>query len=238
MSFGALGMSLAVAFSIWTYLCRKTHVVRASQPVFMQLLCFGCFLFASSVIPLGVDPGIASVRICDIACMTSPWLLSVGNSLMFGALYTKTRRICKVVDAANRLSRVQIKPIDVSVPLFCLLGGMWCVGAMHFLFIFAYMCKHVQLLYHGAHSSLSLRTVNVLILSLWTGIAPMEWQTIVLETDLFGTPTDTRGLCRSSPSEDVQDYWTDFLFLALLSAVNLSAIGLAIQRQSCAENKC
>ena len=52
----------------------KSSVVRASQPIFLLIICAGTFIFGSAIIPLSIDDEIATERGCDIACMSTPWL--------------------------------------------------------------------------------------------------------------------------------------------------------------------
>jgi hypothetical protein len=69
---------LSASFSIWTHLRRDSRVVKASQPVFLHIICFGTFLMGSAIIPLSFDEEIASQNGSSIACMAVPWLLCVG----------------------------------------------------------------------------------------------------------------------------------------------------------------
>jgi gamma-aminobutyric acid type B receptor len=166
----------------------------------MQLICFGTFILSLSIIPIGFDPGMASLAACDAACMAWPWLLSLGISIVFGALFTKTDRILRVLKAASSFSRVQVTPKDVIKPL---LGMMF---------------------------------LNVVILSIWTAVAPMKWQTSVIEEDFFGRPTETVGYCSSSETAGGSfSSYTDVIFVVLLGVVNLGAIGLALWSASRAQ---
>lgn len=72
----------SVGFAVWTYVNRKDRVVKASQPMFLGLICLGTFITACSIIPLSIDDSIASQRGCDIACMAVPWLFSIGFAVV------------------------------------------------------------------------------------------------------------------------------------------------------------
>ena len=49
------GISLATSafFAGWTFVNKETGVVRASQPIFLGLVCAGTFVMGSAIIPLG-----------------------------------------------------------------------------------------------------------------------------------------------------------------------------------------
>jgi len=126
-----LQMVMAVGFAVWTYLHRSTPVIRASQPFFLIMLCVGVFTFSASIIPMIVDDEHSSVDACNKSCMALPWLLSLGWSILFSALYAKLRRINLVVSNAKRFRSVKISEKDmmrsVSVLFTCnlVLIALW-----------------------------------------------------------------------------------------------------------------
>ena len=86
---------MAVAWFCWTIWNQSKPVVKASQPAFLCMVCIGAFIMASSIIPMGLQEPV-SQRGLDIACMSTPWLLSVGFVTSFSALFAKTWRLNKV----------------------------------------------------------------------------------------------------------------------------------------------
>ena len=66
------------------------------------------------MIPLSIDDGIASDRGCDISCMATPWLLSMGACLVFSALFSKLWRLNMLLGSGMR--RVALKEKDVILP--------------------------------------------------------------------------------------------------------------------------
>lgn len=109
-------------FTTWTLQKRNTRVVRASQPIFLLLICLGVFLFSLSIIPLSFDLGIASQRGCSIACSASVWLISTGFSVSFSALFTKTYRVRKIVHQPQ-FRRIKVTALDVMKPMLVILGA-------------------------------------------------------------------------------------------------------------------
>jgi hypothetical protein len=85
-----------ILFSIYcivrTIRRRKTPIVRASQPIFLVMLCTGTFLMACSIIPTTLQEPV-SQQVLDVACMLDMYLFSIGFSTTFAALFSKTWRI-------------------------------------------------------------------------------------------------------------------------------------------------
>jgi len=161
----------------WTVWNRSRHVVRASQPIFLCLLCFGAFVLNLSMLPIGVqgkyrylqgettgemtdvpNPDIAMV---DVACMAVPWLFSLGFSIIFSALFAKIWRVRKVLKAAEQFRSKVVKPKDVALVMVCVVA------------------------------------IQVIILLCWQLIDPMRWQREILDTDDNGFSTQSVGYCKS-----------------------------------------
>ena len=51
----AVALALSTGYYSWTVLNRKTVVIRASQPLFLGLLCVGTFIMAISIIPMSME---------------------------------------------------------------------------------------------------------------------------------------------------------------------------------------
>ena len=151
---------LSVGFSIWTHINRTKKVCRASQPLFLHIICAGVFVLGLSIIPLSIDRGVASDRGSDIACMAFPWLICIGVSATFSAIYSKTHRI-NLVFNARQFRRVSVQPKDVVVPMLVLLSA------------------------------------NVVVLAVWTALAPLHVETEILAVDLFDRAVQTHDYCYS-----------------------------------------
>ena len=127
----ALAMALAVCLFAWTIINKKHRIVSLSQPIFLYIICAGTFVMVSSIIPRSIDESIASVRGCNIACVATPWLFSMGFAITFSALFAKFWRVHKVISNAKRMRRVEVhekdalKPIAVVLTLNLLLLLCW-----------------------------------------------------------------------------------------------------------------
>jgi 7 transmembrane sweet-taste receptor of 3 GCPR len=120
LSMAALVMCVSVGFGLWTYMHRDKDVVKASQPIFLVQICVGTFIIASAVIPMSLQEPVSD-RGLDIACMSAPWLVSIGFVTAFSALFSKTWRLNKLFKYSRNLRRVVVKPRDVALPFFILM---------------------------------------------------------------------------------------------------------------------
>lgn len=121
---GGVAMVLSVAFYLYCCIVKREHrVIRAAQPFFLGLICFGSMILASSIIPATMDDTIVSEKGADVACIMRYWLFPVGFCLMFSALFSKLWRVNKLLSKAATFQRIQVKPKDVIIPLIVLVGS-------------------------------------------------------------------------------------------------------------------
>jgi len=113
---------LSIILCAWTYLRRNKCVVMASQPFFLYMIVGGCVLFVSTILPLSIDDGIASVETCTKACRAVPWFLATGFTIVFSALYSKIRRLNIVLKSSKKFKRIRVKERDVLVQFGWLFG--------------------------------------------------------------------------------------------------------------------
>jgi hypothetical protein len=93
----SLCIVLALSLAIWTFCNRHYRSVRSSQPEFMLMICFGVVIMAASIIPMGLQETNAKNESgLDVACMSVPWLLTIGFITSFSVLFAKTWRVNKV----------------------------------------------------------------------------------------------------------------------------------------------
>lgn len=95
---------LSVLCASWVIYNRKHRVVLASQPIFLLMVCLGTIILASTIIPLSIDDQHSSKSACDAACVSAPWLFSIGFTMIFSALFSKLWRVNKVGKLKNMLS--------------------------------------------------------------------------------------------------------------------------------------
>ncbi|CAB9497518.1 acid type B receptor subunit 2 [Seminavis robusta] len=113
-------LGLSVALAGWTIYNRKRHVIRASQPIFLTILCTGTFVMGSTIIPLSIDDARTSPEGCSTACMSVPWLFCSGWALVFAAIFAKIWRINRLFNNPS-IKRVKVTAMDVMYPLIGLM---------------------------------------------------------------------------------------------------------------------
>lgn len=106
----------------WTFRRRERRVIKAAQPVFLFILASGALLMGSAIIPLGLqEPGVSHAGL-DVACNLTPWLITVGFSLMFSALFAKEIRIAKLM-LNKDIRRIKVTAVQVMKPALILVGA-------------------------------------------------------------------------------------------------------------------
>ncbi|GAX23840.1 gamma-aminobutyric acid type B receptor [Fistulifera solaris] len=123
-AFGAV--ALCALFCIaWTIRYRQNLVVKAAQPFFLLMITGGVLVLASSLIPLSMDDGgddsTKSTTYRVGVCMSVPWLAFIGFTVTFSALFSKTWRVNRIIQAKATLSRIKVETKDVLGPFFLLL---------------------------------------------------------------------------------------------------------------------
>jgi hypothetical protein len=115
LSLMAIAVALALCYAVWVYLNKTKKMVKTMQPIFLVTICIGVGVMALGIVPLSIDDGIASTRGCDIACVSVPWLLSLGFTIAFSALFSKLWRINKLFHNPS-FRRVKVTEKDVLAP--------------------------------------------------------------------------------------------------------------------------
>ena len=120
LALGGLVMVMSMWWIWWTYNNREKDVVKASQPIFLCQICIGTMIIASAVVPMSMQEPVSEHGL-DIACMATPWLISVGFVTAFSALFSKTWRLNKLFKNSRNLRRVVIRARHVVLPFIILM---------------------------------------------------------------------------------------------------------------------
>ncbi|XP_033638560.1 uncharacterized protein LOC117299207 [Asterias rubens] len=96
-SLAGVGILLSLAFLAFNVWHRKLRIVRMSSPNLNNIILIGTSLIYVSVIFYGIDGNIVKAELLLPFCHVRVWLLSVGFVLAFGAMFSKTWRVHKVV---------------------------------------------------------------------------------------------------------------------------------------------
>ncbi|CAB9497925.1 acid type B receptor subunit 2 [Seminavis robusta] len=127
----AVVTATALSFITWVHVHRNVRVVRVSQPRFLIMIASGVLIMSLALIPFSMDDGggekfncfeirddgdpPVDVR-CEVICMSPVWLVCLGFTTCFSALYAKTHRINKVFKSQSAFSRVKVSETDVMGP--------------------------------------------------------------------------------------------------------------------------
>jgi hypothetical protein len=112
VGFALMGIAIlsAVAAAVWVYLHRKHRIVVAAQPYFLYALCGGAIISASTIFTISFDESYGwSDQQLGKACTATPWLLSLGHIITYGALFSKLWRINKVLQFSRR--KIEIRHV-------------------------------------------------------------------------------------------------------------------------------
>jgi 7 transmembrane sweet-taste receptor of 3 GCPR/Receptor family ligand binding region len=123
-----LVMVPALVFGTWTYVRRKHRLVIASQPIFLHVLCFGAIVFAHAIVTVSLDESFGFTQEdLNRACQTTPWLVSVGHTIMNGAIFSKLSRVHQVLQFSRRKvsARYAAIPAAALMCLTFLLMSVW-----------------------------------------------------------------------------------------------------------------
>lgn len=123
----------SVFAAIWVWTNQRERVIRASQPVFLYLICAGTFIMASSVFTLGIEDDIASVEFTSITCMANYWLYTIGFTTVISAMFSKMWMLGQVFQKPRNEQRIQITKQNILLPFFfifgldCLVLSIWTI---------------------------------------------------------------------------------------------------------------
>jgi hypothetical protein len=120
--FCGIAILAALACSVWTWYNRNTRIVRASQPFFLLLLCFGTILLAATIIPVSYGVSNASMEGLDTSCNSTVWLACLGHTIIFSALFSKTHRINTIMKSARKYRRIKVTIRDTLKPMTVMLS--------------------------------------------------------------------------------------------------------------------
>lgn len=118
---------LSLGFFVWTTIRQNERIIKASQPIFLHLVCLGTALMGASIALVSWDD--ETIDGMDGLCVTFPFLLSLGWCISFSAIFSKTLRI-NMIFHIPRFKRVRVTANDVMRPMFLLLTGEFSSGVL------------------------------------------------------------------------------------------------------------
>ncbi|XP_031551226.1 gamma-aminobutyric acid type B receptor subunit 2-like [Actinia tenebrosa] len=129
-----VGALLSIVFLYFNIVYRENRSIKMSSPQLNNVIILGCLLCYISVILFGLDGRFLSLHSYGINCNARTAVLSIGFSLAFGAMFSKTWRVHKIFTAAKTLKKMAIKDIH----LFGIVAALVVIDVIFLSLWFAY----------------------------------------------------------------------------------------------------
>ncbi|XP_045177177.2 gamma-aminobutyric acid type B receptor subunit 2-like [Mercenaria mercenaria] len=146
LSFLSLGLLLSGAFLAFNIYYRKKRSVKMSSPVMNNIIITGCVL-------LYVEVFIASVNYYRVietdTCMVRTWMMAIGFTTLFGALFSKTYRIYAIFrDGKCKLKVIKdyhlIAKVCVLLAIDCIILIPWTLFHPQHLTEYSVLDKKIE----------------------------------------------------------------------------------------------
>ena len=154
----------------WTAYHRNTQLLRLSQPVFLVMIAFGCFVITCSIIPMGIqdndntylgDEEEYNSDVVDAACASVSYFYGIGFIIVFSALIAKIHRVRLLVGVGvDGLRRRKVQASDM------------------FVFILLLIC------------------METILIVVWQFVAEPKWERVPIAWDMNGNVISSIGRCR------------------------------------------
>ena len=116
---GCICVFTSISMAFWVWRNTEERVIRASQRIFLWMICAGTLVMGSTIFLIGLEDDIAPTFVVSASCMTSVWLYSFGFVLTYSALFSKMWRINKVSTPMKTVSILGGVPFYFHSKLFC-----------------------------------------------------------------------------------------------------------------------
>ncbi|XP_060600012.1 gamma-aminobutyric acid type B receptor subunit 1-like [Ruditapes philippinarum] len=154
----AIGICLAISFFAFNIIYRQNRNVKLSSPNINNIILLGCVLCYSSVFVQTTEAD------SSVTCLTRKLLFSLGFTVTFGGLFSKTWRVYRIFTNKKLLKRT-IKDYQ----LLAIVGGLvgvvlmvmilWAIIAPHTIIV-NYLDKQVYLIGNDAEVHLFVRVCH------------------------------------------------------------------------------
>lgn len=206
----------AIYFGLWVVAHREKRIVKAMQPQFLTTICFGVFVIALSIIPLSIEDDVPTQSGRNMACMATPWLLSMGFTIAILSLYAKLWRINQVFNG-QQFRRLTVTSRGVT--MFCSF-----LAAINFLLLLVWtlldplrwVVRHVQNEPWNQYGTCTLEGA--------TGM------TLLILTALFNVAVLLIACHQAYKAKDISDEYSEskHLGIALFGWVEIVLVGMPV----------
>ncbi|XP_066931876.1 gamma-aminobutyric acid type B receptor subunit 2-like [Clytia hemisphaerica] len=119
-AFSGILIALSLLFLNWSY--RHKRVIKMSSPKVNNLIILGCISCYLSIIFFGLDSRFTSKDNSNTMCTATISSLSIGFTLSFGGLFSKTWRVYRIFAAARTNSRIAVRDVQLYIMIVVLLS--------------------------------------------------------------------------------------------------------------------
>ncbi|EDV18776.1 uncharacterized protein TRIADDRAFT_16716, partial [Trichoplax adhaerens] len=102
-----IGILFCIGLIAFTLNYRHDRHIKLSSPRINIVSAIGCLICYFSIIVFGIDSGVVPLITVPAFCTVKIWLLCIGFTFAFGALFAKTWRIHKIFTCKTRQSVIK-----------------------------------------------------------------------------------------------------------------------------------
>ncbi|KAF6204850.1 hypothetical protein GE061_019013 [Apolygus lucorum] len=124
-----IGILTAISLVIFNVMYRYRRVITSSHPVCNTIMLVGVIICLSSVILLGLDGQFVSPETYPIVCQARVWLLSIGFTLGYGAMFSKVWRVHRLTTKTKTDTMKKVQPWK----LYTMVAGLLAVDLIFLL---------------------------------------------------------------------------------------------------------
>ncbi|GLV38004.1 metabotropic GABA-B receptor subtype 1 [Carabus blaptoides fortunei] len=108
-SVGILAAIALIGFNVWN---NHRRVIQSSHPVCNTIMLFGVITCLASVFLLGLDGRFVNASTYPAVCQARAWLLTMGFTLAYGAMFSKVWRVHRLTTKAKSDPKVRTKKVE------------------------------------------------------------------------------------------------------------------------------
>ncbi|XP_063700484.1 gamma-aminobutyric acid type B receptor subunit 1 [Culicoides brevitarsis] len=117
------GILIALILIIFNIVKRNRRVIASSHPVCNTIMLVGVITCLISVILLGIDGQFVDPESFTMVCQARTWLLAIGFTLAYGAMFSKVWRVHRFTTKAKTDSKKKVEPWK----LYTMVSGLLAV---------------------------------------------------------------------------------------------------------------
>ncbi|XP_048517566.1 gamma-aminobutyric acid type B receptor subunit 1 isoform X2 [Dendroctonus ponderosae] len=107
-----VGIVIATALIIFNIWNKHRRVIQSSHPVCNTIMLFGIIVCLASVFLMGLDGRFVFPERFPSVCQSRAWLLTLGFTLSFGAMFSKVWRVHRLSTRAKTDPKVKMKKVQ------------------------------------------------------------------------------------------------------------------------------